>query len=684
MQLTSLTIVGFRCFDSAGQTIALNDFNCFVGPNSSGKTATMMSLVRLFGEHPAQRQIASEDFYLGPDEKLKDKTGRSLSIECRLAFPELTAAGLPGRSAVPEAFNQMIVDGPEKPPFCRLRLEARWTDNGTPTGDIEQSLHWILTDSDDATVINDGHRRDAHASIRRRIRVIYVPAARDPEKQIAITTSTAYGRLLNSLSLSDTEQKLKDGLTQLQGQIGALQGIGTVNTHVQQIWSRLYSGKTAKTVAFRALEGDPNELLSLLAPHFSPGDSERAVLSSDLSDGMRSLFSVSLSLGLFQVEQAIIAAPTTSGFTEGLAGELPLLTVFAVEEPENHLSPHYLGRIVAELSSIAAHPRAQVLLSSHSPAIMGRVRPDDVRYCLGNEHSPCTRIKPLVLPDNGSDEAFKYVREAVRRHPEIYFSRLVIFGEGPSEEIILNRIFEASGTPLDVNFVSVVPLGGRHVNHFWQLVHGLGIPHLTLLDLDREKEGAGWARLEYVRNELIQQLGKADPRFQYTDVKGAAYNLGDDNFTLFTTLDVKDLASMKEWMGFLQTNFGIFFSVPLDIDLSLLEAFPAVYKGQATQGPRLPAVGTPDYAPAVLERIKQVLAANPKTAPDTSGETYTHSQRDLFPWYKFLFLDSSKPVAHMRAMIALTDADLTTGMPLFLKELVERAKKLVAFVEGAA
>ena len=260
----------------------------------------------------------------------------------------------------------------------------------------------------------------------------------------------------------------------------------------------------------------------------------------------------------------------------------------------------------------------------------------------------------------------------------------MIFGEGPSEEIILNRIFEASGTPLDVNFVSVVPLGGRHVNHFWQLVHGLGIPHLTLLDLDREKEGAGWARLEYVRNELIQQLGKADPRFQYTDVKGAAYNLGDDNFTLFTTLDVKDLASMKEWMGFLQTNFGIFFSVPLDIDLSLLEAFPAVYKGQATQGPRLPAVGTPDYAPAVLERIKQVLAANPKTAPDTSGETYTHSQRDLFPWYKFLFLDSSKPVAHMRAMIALTDADLTTGMPLFLKELVERAKKLVAFVEGAA
>lgn len=682
MQITSLKISGFRCFDGAGQSITLRDFNCFVGPNASGKTATLMSLVRLFGEHPAQRQLVTEDFHLGAGEQLKDKGERTLFVECRIDFPELASVDSAVGNAVPEAFNQMIVDAPGKPPFCRLRLEGRWTDNGTPAGDIEQSLHWILTESDDPVILNDGNRRNVQAGDRRRIRVIYVPAARDPDKQIAMTTGTAYGRLLNALSFSDAKEKLKEAIKQVQGQIGALKGIETVNSHVQELWSALYHGKVAKHVAFRALEGDPAELLSLVAPHFSPGEDGRAILSSNLSDGMRSLFSLSLSLGLFQVEQALLVAPATSGFNEQLAEELPSLTVFAVEEPENHLSPHYLGRVVNELCRVASHSQAQVLLSSHSPSILSRVQPDDVRYFLGNEHTAGTRVKPLSLPEDGSDEAFKYVREAVRGHPELYFSRLVIFGEGPSEEIILKRIFEASGTPLDVHFISVVPLGGRHVNHFWRLVHSLEIPHITLLDLDREKEGAGWARLEYVRNELIQQLGKDSPRFEYDDADGNRCNLAADTLTPFTLWDTKDSDMLNAWLQHFQTAFDVFFSAPLDIDFAMLESFTDVYKKQADQGPRLPDAGTPEYAPAILERVKQVLSANPKTAPATTGETYTGAQHELFPWYKYLFIDGSKPVAHMRAMIALKDDELTNGIPKFLKELIERAKSLIAPAEA--
>ena len=168
----------------------------------------------------------------------------------------------------------------------------------------------------------------------------------------------------------------------------------------------------------------------------------------DLSDGQRSLFSLSLSLGLFHLEEAIKRDPAVSGYKLKLAEELPLLTIFAVEEPENHLSPHYLGTVVSELTRIVRHPNAQVLISSHSPAILGRIQPDQVRYFLGNEHSPATQVKRLLLPAVANDEAFKYVREAVRGHPELYFARLVLFGEGPSEEIVLKRLFEASGTPL--------------------------------------------------------------------------------------------------------------------------------------------------------------------------------------------------------------------------------------------
>lgn len=120
-----------------------------------------------------------------------------------------------------------------------------------------------------------------------------------------------------------------------------------------------------------------------------------------------------------------------------------------------------------------------MVLSSHSPSIMGRIEPDAVRYFLGGEARPATNIKSLELPNDSTDEAYKYVREAVRGYPELYFSRLVVLGEGPSEEIVLRRLFEASGTPLDSHFISIVPLGGRHVNHFWRFLNGLGIPFIT-------------------------------------------------------------------------------------------------------------------------------------------------------------------------------------------------------------
>ena len=678
MQITSLKISGFRCFNADAQTTTLKNLNCFVGPNSSGKTAAMMALVRLFGEHPAQRQLVTEDFHLAAGEKLKDKTERKLRIECRIDFPELNNPNPPG-DAVPESFNQMIVDAPGNPPYCRLCLEGTWMADGTPSGDIEQSLFWILTDSSDPTVINDGNCRKVQASDRRRIRVIYIPAARDPDKQIAITTSTVFGQILNGLRLDGAEDALKKGLEQLQGQIGTLKGVETLNTHLQSTWSAMYQGNVARQVGFRALEGDPAELLSLLAAHFAPGEDGRMMLSSDLSDGLRSLFSLSLSLGLFQLERSMIAAPTASGFKDELAQSLPLLTVFAVEEPENHLSPHYLGRVVTQLASVASHNQAQVLISSHSPAILGRIQPDDVRYFLGNEHVPFTRVRQLSLPNNDSDETFKYVREAVRGYPEIYFARLVIFGEGPSEEIILKRLFEASGTPLDANFISIVPLGGRHVNHFWRLVHDLEIPHITLLDLDREKEGAGWSRIQYVRDQLLKLLGADSPKLKFAGPNGTECSLADEEYNQLSQNDVADAALMQSWILRFQTSFGVFFSSPLDIDFAMLEAFQSTYKNQADRGPQLPDK-TKDlnkFLDTVRKRTKQVLASNPDEAPATTGDTYSPQQRELFPWYKYLFLDGSKPVAHMRAMVSLESEDLLKDVPAVLKQLVESARSLV-------
>ena len=63
---------------------------------------------------------------------------------------------------------------------------------------------------------------------------------------------------------------------------------------------------------------------------------------------------------------------------------------------------------------------------------------------------------------------------------------------------------EARGVPIDRSFVAVVPLGGRHVNHFSTLLNQLRIPYATLLDLDLGRLGAGVDRIKLVHSELAK------------------------------------------------------------------------------------------------------------------------------------------------------------------------------------
>lgn len=119
----------------------------------------------------------------------------------------------------------------------------------------------------------------------------------------------------------------------------------------------------------------------------------------------------------------------------------PVFTLIALEEPENSLSPHYLGRIVSALSSMTKSEDAQALIATHAPSMLRRVEPEHIRYLRLTEARQ-TKITTILLPSR-TDVAHKFVREAVQAFPEIYFSRLVVLGEGDSEELVLPRIFGA-------------------------------------------------------------------------------------------------------------------------------------------------------------------------------------------------------------------------------------------------
>jgi putative ATP-dependent endonuclease of OLD family len=80
-----------------------------------------------------------------------------------------------------------------------------------------------------------------------------------------------------------------------------------------------------------------------------------------------------LTAATLEVEKDAFALPAQESSFDQEKLRRAYLTVLAIEEPENSLSPFFLSRIIAQSREIGALPSAQVVLSSHSPAILSRI-----------------------------------------------------------------------------------------------------------------------------------------------------------------------------------------------------------------------------------------------------------------------------------------------------------------------
>lgn len=662
MRISTLTLRNFRCFGENAVTLEFDDLTAFIGTNGAGKTAALQALVRLFGTG-AERRLTRADFHVPPAAEDEDEPDElSLYVEARLEFPEL-AEGEVG--AVPECFNQMIVEAPDEEPFCRVRLEATWRSSHQPEGEIEETISWIRTAEEEVT---DDDKVKMNSFDRGRIQVLYVPATRDPARHLRHVAGSLIHPLLKAVQWSEaTRETAEEAAADVQTAFRGEPGVQRIEAAIVEQWTELHELAAYQNVQLQPLSARFEDLLRQVEAMFRPADGARAQPLERLSDGLRSLFYFSLVGARFAIEEAAREAAEEGGEEPVLEfdeGALPALTVFAVEEPENHLAPHYLGRILTLLHQLAGRANAQVLLSSQSPAILGRVAPERVRHFRLHPQSGIAAVRAIRLPDVDEGEVHKYVKEAVRAYPELYFASLVVLCEGDSEEIVLPRLATALGLPLDRRFVSVVPLGGRHVNHFWRLLQDLGIPHVTLLDLDRERSGGGWGRIHYAIMQLLTFRPLLRPRL-LADSEGSV--LSDEELVEMAEWDVTDVESMATWVEHLE-EFGVFFSAPLDLDFLMLEAFPEEYHATAHEGggPQIPEEAEA-YARRILRARRAVLKAE-----GGDGQTYTDDEKHAFIWYSYLFLGRGKPSTHLLALNQLEDDALGFGAPDVLGRLIHR------------
>lgn len=666
MRLRSLTVRGFRCFGAEGITVDLEPLTCLIGPNGSGKTALLFAVRRMFGIEAADRRVRPSDFFLRDDERLNDEPSRSLRLEARLEVQEREEAegeesGDDDASAA--AFDHMIVEEPGGTPYVRVELAATWTDDGTLDGDIEQQLSWITTVSDDESEIEKNRRKMA-ASDRGLIRAIYVSAVRDPTAEVRAVASTGLGRLLRSAKWSEV---LRDLVTEqsasMAERLAGERALASLNSALNVRWPALYRGSRLAEAGLRPPGSELKDVIGGLRPTFTSNENGDQLDVDALSDGFRSLFSIAFTAALLDVEEKIRAAGAgATGFDDEQI-RLPILTILMVEEPENHVSPHHLGRIVRQLRDISEFDTGQVVLTSHAPAVVRRVQPEEVRYCLGDETTNVSSVKSLSLPTD-SDDATKYVREAIQSYPELFFSRLVVLGEGATEEIVLPRLLRLAGHELDLEQISVVPLGGRHVHHFWRLLSDLGVPYLTLLDLDRGRPGGGWNRVKYAIEQLIAVGEDRDELLAVEDEHGRTTTLTASEFERLGDRDDAD-EELDAWVESLE-SYGVFYSAPLDIDLLMLQAFPEIYMAASRSKPRVPK--------RELDKQRYLVAASEAVLGEQGDRELYSDELDLLPWYRSLFIHGSKPAAHMSALASLGDGQLRRSCPRSLKRFVKACK----------
>lgn len=685
MKLTKVIINNFRSF-GASQIIELNNQTVLIGNNSSGKTTVLQALSKLFSDKQNDRIIKKSDFHLPKGSRPGENT-RNLFIETIFEFDELD--GTPYSPAIPSFFEHFTVSKDGAKPFLRIRLESSWEDDGTVEGSIDTQFYYISSDED---TIRDEDKHRAPRKDLDKIRVLYVPASRTPEKELGNASGSMLSRLVNSINWTEDEiNEITDKIDELNNTFLSENGaLNQINNEIQKSWELYHEDNRFSQAELIINSSEMAAALRQIALKFSPTTTEEAFTVSDLGDGLRSIFYFSLVDSILDIELEITKDREENPNNPRFKLIPPVLTILAIEEPENHIAPHHIGKLIKRFKQLGNNDNSQVILTSHSPAIVKRIDPEDLKYLRieNNDRVLQTIVSDIQLP-LAIDESYKYIKGAIQAYPELYFAKLVVLGEGDSEELLLPKFFDLLGKEVDSSQISIVPLGGRHVNYFWKLLNALRIPHITLLDFDNERYGGGWGRIKYIS----QHLYELNTEFQEW------FNTQRLDFNEIGSRGCESIGAQRliNWFNKLE-EFNVYFSSPLDIDFLMLQHYKDNYLNTLSpiEGPVVSYNDSDGSSKKVklsdldcLDRLqlegfnKRKEEAIRATLKDKSGsgDSFTEEEKKLMIWYQYFFLGRGKPTTHMQFLSSISDDELTRNLPPVFEKMVKRAEELLGDIE---
>lgn len=207
--------------------------------------------------------------------------------------------------------------------------------------------------------------------------------------------------------------------------------------------------------------------------HFAPtnlNDELLRSLEAVLEHGIHGASKLNLSSNGLGINNLIYSSIVLSRTSEETAH---VHRFFLIEEPEAHLHPQLQDSFFQELNKITSH---QIFVTSHSPTITAK---SDVEKIIVMSH-PQQDVggQPSHLSEIIEDNDRRYLHKFLDvTRSQLLFANSVIFVEGVTEALLLERFSEMIGCGLRENGVEIVILGAKGgFSHFEALFGKGGLP----------------------------------------------------------------------------------------------------------------------------------------------------------------------------------------------------------------
>jgi len=478
MQILEIEVRNFRSIEH--QSFVLDDYSLLIGPNNSGKSNVVDSVLAFYEESSFKKSRDHPQFADEGDESW-------VEIEFLLSDDEHKALG-----------------DKWKNPGQTLRVR-NYMYNGDHKG------FWAFKKGEDSPSGKFCSKKDVKNGLLGD--PVYIPAAGELDDFAKLSgpsplRSVVNGVVGNLVQSSTAFSQLKSDFEKFSDSFREEEAENSKS--LNDITEQINEG-ISEWGAKLELEIDPVDEKDIVKRLINIQISEENLEEEMDPDALGQGFQRNLIYTLIRV-----AAENEEAYSPSKDEEFnPSLSLILFEEPEAFLHPPQARNLSKSLQKIASQEGQQVILTSHSPIFVsfhssdipaiarlhreqGRTRLGQIsEACLSDifqENQELNRIVEGTQYEAHEDdlrqdmEAVKYFMWLDRSRCGLFFADHVVLVEGPSERVLLNRLFQTDEIELPTDQVFVLDcLGKFNIHRFMNLLGPMKIEHSVLLDDDNQQ-----------------------------------------------------------------------------------------------------------------------------------------------------------------------------------------------------